>query len=709
MMIHSINTVTRDTVMPAKDPVGEASTGAPSATPAAKAVHLPVLAITHDKPPIRSGLRRYRYMALASVYVFMIAHVAHWLLKGKTLGPVVFSETMYTLEAGRINAGFIFFATAILVTLVFGRFFCGWACHMAGLQELCAWGMNKFGVRPRHFRSRILGYTPLCLALYLFLWPTLKREAVYPLMTKWWPQYAAYFRPVQDFPGLKVDVLTTNLWSPLPGIFVALFFLLTSGVAIVTFLGARGLCRYGCPYGGVFRYAEQLAPGRVTVNADLCNECGRCTAICSLGINVMEETLAYGRIVSKDCVRSLDCVSVCPTKALSFKFGAPAVVKGLPHAEPPKIHYDATLAEELLLVFTLIATLMVVRGLYGIFSLLLAVSISLCAAFVVWRLLQLYRKNDVRQFGLQLKRAGRLRPAGYAFVGLSLLVAGFVTHSAVVQSLIWRAERYDNLVTASKETVYSGNTAAISDSDKANAASALKLYHAAASTSRGGIGLAETPAAIIRESWLNLVTGNYAEAEAALRIIAGTPVQVDAKKHRILGTLAPTDQLAVELSAIMQLQGKSTEVTDYLTAVVTANPTFNMSLDRLAGIHFAQGRPDEAQKVYERALEKAPNDGRVRASLAILQMALGRRTQARTLIDQAVHDAPKDPTVLQGLARINYQSGDIDGAVAALRTAAKSNPADADEFLQQAASILRQVGRTAEAEALQREAAAAAR
>jgi hypothetical protein len=41
-------------------------------------------------------------------------------------------------------------------------------------------------------------------------------------------------------------------------------------------------------------------------------------------------------------------------------------------------------------------------------------------------------------------------------------------------------------------------------------------------------------------------------------------------------------------------------------------------------------------------------------------------------------------------------------------TAAKSTPADAGEFLQQATSILKQVGRTAEADALQREAAAAA-
>jgi hypothetical protein len=41
---------------------------------------------------------------------------------------------MDTLENAALNAGAIFFAVALLGTLVFGRFFCGWGCHIVALR-----------------------------------------------------------------------------------------------------------------------------------------------------------------------------------------------------------------------------------------------------------------------------------------------------------------------------------------------------------------------------------------------------------------------------------------------------------------------------------------------------------------------------------------------------------------------------------------------
>jgi hypothetical protein len=71
---------------------------------------------------------------------------------------------MRTLELGELNAGFVFFALAIVSTAVFGRFFCGWGCHVVALQDLCAWIMKRLGVKPRPFRSRLLLWAPAALA-----------------------------------------------------------------------------------------------------------------------------------------------------------------------------------------------------------------------------------------------------------------------------------------------------------------------------------------------------------------------------------------------------------------------------------------------------------------------------------------------------------------------------------------------------------------
>src|SRR5262245_43806330 len=135
-------------------------------------VHLPVLAdhSAHGKiRPSKSGRRRA--IVLATVQILLLAHIALWMLSrkygwfgGKTITPIEPSESMQFTKNGMINAGLIFFSLALLSTLVLGRWFCGWGCHIVMLQDFCGWIMKKCGVRPRLFRSRFLMYVPLVLA-----------------------------------------------------------------------------------------------------------------------------------------------------------------------------------------------------------------------------------------------------------------------------------------------------------------------------------------------------------------------------------------------------------------------------------------------------------------------------------------------------------------------------------------------------------------
>src|SRR4029077_14694515 len=123
----------------------------------------------------KSKTSRWRAAVLVLVQLFMVAHIIQWRLMGKTISPIEPSQTMQTLQAGAINAGFIFFALAILATLIFGRFVCGWGCHILALQDFCAWLLKKIGLTPKPFRSRLLVYVPLTAALYMFVWPTAVR------------------------------------------------------------------------------------------------------------------------------------------------------------------------------------------------------------------------------------------------------------------------------------------------------------------------------------------------------------------------------------------------------------------------------------------------------------------------------------------------------------------------------------------------------
>src|SRR5262249_29463300 len=89
--------------------------------------------------PHRSPKSRRRAAALIAVHALVVVHVAHWKLSGRTLTPLEPSEAMQTLELGYVNAGFVVFGALLLATLVLGRFFCGWACHVVAYQDLCAW------------------------------------------------------------------------------------------------------------------------------------------------------------------------------------------------------------------------------------------------------------------------------------------------------------------------------------------------------------------------------------------------------------------------------------------------------------------------------------------------------------------------------------------------------------------------------------------
>ena len=154
----------------------------------------------------------------------MIAHVIQWWIMGTTISPIEPSETMYTLQRGAINAGLIFFSLAILATLIFGRFVCGWGCHILALQDFCAWLLKKIGLTPKPFRSRLLVYVPLIAALYMFVWPTVFR---------------AFTKPADGplIPEFTNHLVTNNFWETFPSVAVAIPFLFICGFMTVYFLG----------------------------------------------------------------------------------------------------------------------------------------------------------------------------------------------------------------------------------------------------------------------------------------------------------------------------------------------------------------------------------------------------------------------------------------------------------------------------------------
>ena len=386
---------------------------------APKDVSLTVLPDADQPRPIpgRGGSRmeRRRFAVLLLIQLLMIVHVVQWLLMGTTLAPIEPSESIQTVRGGVITVGFIFFVVAIASTMIFGRFFCGWGCHVMLLQDWCGRILARWGIRPRPFRSRLLRLLPLALALYMFVWPMAHRFLVAP-----------WIGEVPRWPGWSFEATTQQFWATFPGLVMAIPFLFVCGFLTVYLLGMKGYCTYACPYGGAFAPAEQVSPVRIRVNDD-CEHCGHCTAACTSNVRVHEEVAAFGMVVDPGCMKCLDCVSTCPNDALHLGLGRPAISVGAEERTEARSAgtirggFDLSWTEEIVFAVIALGLLFSIRGAYSL-PLLFASGVAACGTWIVWRAWRLVRDENASFHRFALKRSGRIRPAGMAMIATGLLV-----------------------------------------------------------------------------------------------------------------------------------------------------------------------------------------------------------------------------------------------------------------------------------------------
>jgi len=95
----------------------------------------------------------------------------------------------------------------------------------------------------------------------------------------------------------------------------------------------------------------------------------------------IEEVRQFGTVMSSNCMKDLDCVSVCPTDALKFGLTKPPLFRSWRAPRSLNKKYDFSLGEDLLITVVFVATLPIIRGLYDAVSFLLALAISALLAY----------------------------------------------------------------------------------------------------------------------------------------------------------------------------------------------------------------------------------------------------------------------------------------------------------------------------------------
>ena len=568
----------------------------------------------------KSKTSRWRAAALIALNLFMIAHIIQWRVMGKTVSPIEPSETMHTLQKGFVNAGFIFFALAILATLILGRFVCGWGCHILALQDLCGWLLKKMGLHPKPFRSRLLVYVPLIGALYMFVWPT---------------AYRMFHNPENAplFPEFTNHLVTTNFWQTFPSVAVAIPFLFICGFVTVYFLGQKGFCTYACPYGGFFGLADKFSPGKIRVTP-ACNQCGHCTATCTSNVLVHAEVKQYGMVVDPGCMKCMDCVSVCPNDALYFGFGKPTIL--VPKSNAIRKSYSLTWPEEIVGALVFPGSFLAVRGVYALVPFLMALGCATVTTFLTLKLWRLLRAKELSFYRFNLKSSGKIRKAGWAFAAFACAWIGLNAHCGWVRYHEFLGNRAFQKIKLPDELALAQSNPArwLSPADRENILRGKEHYQAASN-----VGLFVNSEALPKLAWFEYLLGDAKQSVQTLG---------DAAAHQ------SGESKALSLyyrGAILNRLGRYEEAQASLDEALAERDDLILARQEKGESLWQLGRREEAISVWTDAVERNARLVLVNNELAGAKRLSGKLEEAAAHEKQADQFTPNDPFYHWILAR----------------------------------------------------------
>ena len=248
-------------------------------------------------------IQKFRITSLVGIHLLILAHIYYF--GDKIIGSLDFQEFFHSfIKFGIINAGVVLVILAFFTTLIFGRFFCGWACHFGAIQELAWWLLNKMGITPKTVNSSLVTILPLFILLNFYIAPNLTQA----LNSPW--------------EGIALNLGIPEIGAFLPGFIIGTLTFVVDGFLIVYFLGRKGFCRYLCPWGAFLKLPNSLAMFKVR-NAGGCIESGNCTSNCPVGIDVSYEINNYDKVTNTNCTSCMICTEGCPSSALSYKWENP--------------------------------------------------------------------------------------------------------------------------------------------------------------------------------------------------------------------------------------------------------------------------------------------------------------------------------------------------------------------------------------------------
>jgi ferredoxin-type protein NapH len=181
----------------------------------------------------------------------------------------------------------------LVLPLLVGRVWCGWACWTAALLDQlpyprsAGWGPNAV----RQWRTVHLAVVVVGVSVLVF-----------------------------GFGYGAGAVGAHAVWWFVIG--NALYWLVAVGLA-VALRDNRAFCKYACPVAVILKTTSRPALVKFSGDPAACAGCAShaCESVCPMNLRVADVVLAGARVGGGECIACLQCVAVCPPNALVPSFG----------------------------------------------------------------------------------------------------------------------------------------------------------------------------------------------------------------------------------------------------------------------------------------------------------------------------------------------------------------------------------------------------